>query len=159
MDQIRINSIGKVISQNGQFAIQINEEYKQALLGLDGHSHILVLWWSHLLDQPELRSQTVLKQPYSKGPASLGVFATRSPMRPNPICVSIAPLISVDQSTGRIELGFMDAENETPVLDIKPYLPCADRVTQATTPAWNHHWPTSYEESGNFDWEKEFTQP
>jgi tRNA (adenine37-N6)-methyltransferase len=157
MNQINIKPIGKVISQYGQFAIQLDEAYKQALLGLDGHSHILVLWWSHLLDRPDLRSQTILDKPYSKGPANLGIFATRSPMRPNPICVSIASLISVDQAAGRIELGYVDAENDTPVLDIKPYLPCADRVAQVTTPAWNHHWPTSYEESGNFAWEKEFT--
>ena len=50
----------------------------------------------------------------------------------------------------------MDAFNGTPILDIKPYIPSVDKVNKVKTPTWSKHWPQSYEESGDFDWEKEF---
>lgn len=157
MNEIVIKPVGTISAHQGQFTIQLDRQYSQTLVGLNGFSHILVLWWSHLLDRSDLRSQTILTKPYQKGPDRLGIYATRSPMRPNPICVSIAPIISVDEQSGRVVLAYIDAEDGTPVLDIKPYLPCADRVMDVSTPSWNSHWPTCYEDSGNFNWEDEFS--
>jgi tRNA-Thr(GGU) m(6)t(6)A37 methyltransferase TsaA len=153
---LNLSPVGKVIARNGDFAIQISAPYLPALKGLAGFSHLNVLWWSHFLDAPDLRAQTVVNQPYQKGPAELGIFATRSPMRPNPICLSVAPVIHVDETSGLIHLAYIDAEDGTPVLDVKPYLPCSDRVRQVSTPAWNSHWPQCFEDSAEFDWEAEF---
>ena len=51
----------------------------------------------------------------------MGVFATRSPLRPNPIALTAAEIIHTDQEKGLIRVTFLDADNGTPVLDIKPY--------------------------------------
>ncbi len=151
-----ISPVGTVIARDGNFSIQLEPQYIPAILGLDGFSHLNIIWWSHYLDQPEPRAQLTAPQPYKNSPATLGIFATRSPMRPNPICVSVAQVISVDENEGTIQLAWIDAEDGTPVLDIKPYLPCCDRVRRVSTPSWNSHWPDCYEESGDFDWAAEF---
>ena len=53
-------------------------------------------------------------------------------------------------------LAYIDAENGTPVLDVKPYTPSLDRVERPDVPGWCAHWPKSAEASGDFDWEKVF---
>ncbi len=121
-----------------------------------GIRHINVLWWSHLLDNPQSRKVNTCDKPYIKSPERLGIFATRSPMRPNPICLSVSQVLYLDETNGRIVVAYLDAEDGTPILDIKPYLPCTDKVKNVTTPEWNAHWPAWYEDSGEFDWAAEF---
>ncbi len=53
----------------------------------------------------------------------MGVFATRSPQRPNPIALSVAQVLRIDQEAGRIWIAYSDAEPGTPVLDLKPLYP------------------------------------
>ena len=96
------------------------------------------------------------EKPYIKGPDALGVFATRSPMRPNPIAVSSVGIAYVDEAAATVGLYYIDALPESPVLDLKPYTPSVDRVESPSVPEWCAHWPRSYEESGDFDWEAEF---
>jgi tRNA (Thr-GGU) A37 N-methylase len=86
----------------------------------------------------------------------LGTFATRSPERPNPLALSCAQITYIDKDNAVIGLAYIDAFNNTPVLDIKPYIPSLDRVEAPSVPQWCSHWPNSCEESGSFDWEKEF---
>ena len=96
------------------------------------------------------------KKPYTNGPDELGVFALRSPERPNPIGVSNAQITYIDKTNGTIGLTYVDANDGSAVLDIKPYTPSIDRVENPITPNWCSHWPKSFEESGKFDWAKEF---
>ncbi|NLF51998.1 MAG: SAM-dependent methyltransferase [Leptolinea sp.] len=151
-----LSPLGYVRSSEQGFVLEIKPEYREAMLGLQGFSHINVLWWSHLLDGPEYRKIKTVDKPYAKGPDRLGIFATRSPMRPNPICLDVAQVLHIDETNGQIVVAWIDAEDGTPILDIKPYLPCSDRVKEVSTPAWNAHWPAWYEESGEFDWASEF---
>lgn len=151
-----LSPLGYTRSGEDGFVLEIKPEYKEALTGLQGFSHINVLWWSHLLDAPEYRKMVVCDKPYVKAPNRLGVFATRSPARPNPICLSVAQVLYVDETNGRIMVAWLDTEDGTPILDIKPYLPCTDRVKNVTTPQWNAHWPAWVEDSGTFDWAAEF---
>lgn len=153
---IQLSVIGSISALADGFILQVNDPYRPALKGLEGFSHINVIWWSHFLDRPDQRSQVECKKPYKSAPDSLGIFATRSPMRPNPLCLSVAPVIHVDPSAGLIQLAYIDAEDGTPVLDIKPYLGCSDRVRQSSQPAWSSHWPVYYEDSAEFDWQSEF---
>lgn len=53
-------------------------------------------------------------------------------------------------------IAYIDANDGTPVLDIKPYTPGLDRVEKPGVPDWCCHWPESLEESGEFNWENEF---
>ena len=102
---IVVSPIGSIRAQDGQFVVQIDPAFRPALNGLEGFSYVQVLWWSHFLDQPEMRQVMECEQPYVKGPAKLGIFATRSPLRPNPICLSAAPVIRVDVEAGVIYPG------------------------------------------------------
>ena len=71
----------------------------------------------------------MVDRPYKEGPAEVGVFATRSPARPNPIGLSVVRLLEVKESTLSIEN--VDLLDGTPLLDIKPYVREFDEPTQA----------------------------
>ena len=147
-----VESIGHVQAGEGGFGLVIAEPYREALVELDGFSHVNVLWWGHLLDDPMFRELTVAERPYRDAPERIGIFATRSPARPNPIALTAVPVISIDVPSGFIHVPFMDAEDGTPILDIKPYHPAVDRIRDVQTPAWCASWPEWYEDSAVFDW-------
>lgn len=155
-NEFTISAIGYVHQEQGVFSLDIEPAYRSALNGLQGFSHINVFFWAHYLDKPQYRSATEVDQPYQHSPAKLGIFATRSPMRPNPILVTVSPVIHLDIESGKILVAYIDAEEGSPILDVKPYLPCSDRVREVQTPQWNSHWPQWYEDSAEFDWASEF---
>ena len=148
--------IGKVKAQQGMFQLEIFPQWRPALKGLEGFSHLNVLWWSHLLDESGARDILTVDTPYRGAPETLGVFATRSPQRPNPICLSVVEVHQIDFTTGLLTLDYLDAEEGTPVIDIKPYYPCSEIVKTARTPAWSDTWPKCREDSGTFDWSAVF---
>ncbi len=150
-----LKTIGRIGADGEDFAVRLNDEYRDALKEAKGFSHLQILWWCHLLDNEEMRSFLVSPKPYKKGPDEVGVFATRSPVRPNPIGVTIVPVLGINSKEGIIHIAFIDAEDGTPVVDIKPYYGM-DRVKQVKVPAWCSHWPQWYEDSATFDWEAEF---
>jgi tRNA (Thr-GGU) A37 N-methylase len=80
------------------------------------------------------------------------VFATRTVQRPNPIGLSAVRIRSVDLHRGLIALDWVDCEDGTPLLDLEPYHPCADRVESPRMPAWCARWPASIKASAAFDW-------
>lgn len=147
-----VEPIGSIRVRQGAFTIVIEEAYRPALAELEGFSHINVLWWCHLLDDPLYREMVIADKPYKQGPDAVGIFATRSPVRPNPIALTAAPVISIDQATGEIAVAYIDAEDSSPVLDIKPYLPSVDRIRETRSPQWCADWPDWYEDSATFDW-------
>jgi tRNA-Thr(GGU) m(6)t(6)A37 methyltransferase TsaA len=144
-DHFIVASIGRVQVDEDGFALVIAEPYRPALAELDGFSHLNVLWWCHLLDDPMFREMTIAEQPYRDAPAAIGIFATRSPARPNPIALTAVPVISIDVSNGIVRVAFIDAEDGTPILDIKPYLPAVDRIRGVGPPARGAGWPQLYD--------------
>ena len=150
--RFELRPIGGVISDDAGFALHIDEPFREALLGLAGFSHLNVLWWCHLLDEPEYRAITVSERPYRDAPDQLGIFATRSPVRPNPIALTAVPVLSIDVERGVVRIPNIDAEVGTPVLDIKPYHPAVDRIREVSVPEWCGGWPQWYEDSATFDW-------
>ncbi len=152
---IQVNSIGNIHSENGRFYIKVNDEFKEGLTSIHGFSHLQIVWWGNLFDTAEHRNQTITNQPYKKGPQKLGVFATRSQFRPNPILITTIFVEQIDFEKGIIYTPYIDAENNTPLLDIKPYH-LYERVENCNVPDWCSHWPASAEQSANFDWENEF---
>lgn len=157
MANLQLNIIGEIKSGDDGFKIVLNEKYRSALDGLDGFSHIQVLWWFSKADNPKNRSILIEENPYKNSPEALGVFATRSPNRPNPIALDTVQTTYIDKKNGIIGLTWIEAFDGTPVIDIKPYTPSIDRVENPTVPEWCNHWPKSYEESGDFDWESEMS--
>ncbi|MCR5255347.1 MAG: TrmO family methyltransferase [Acetatifactor sp.] len=156
MNDIKIISIGKIENKEGNVRIVLDPGYSEGLKGLEGYSHVQILWWADGCDNKDDRDTLVIEKPYTKGPDEIGVFATRSPARPNPIAVSNADIAYVDMEEGAIGLYYIDALDGTEVLDLKPYVPSIDRIEQPEVPEWCSHWPRSYEENDDFDWEAEF---
>lgn len=152
-----LKPIGTVRVHNHQYFIDIDSNYLPALKGLSDFSHIHILWWCHNFDEESFRTIVDTDKPYKTAPDKLGIFATRSPIRPNPIALSASPVIHIDTVKGVIQLAYLDADDGTPVIDIKPYQPSVDRIKDVSVPKWCAHWPKYYEDSENFDWEKEFT--
>lgn len=157
--QVTVFSLGEVKASTSSWEIEIKPEFRDALTGLEGFSHIQVLFWLHLHDTAEMRKTVVCNKPYKKAPDVLGVFATRSDYRPNPIGLSVCAVKDMDVKKGRIGLYYIDAENASPVIDIKPYHPGVDRVKNVSTPGWCSHWPKWYEDLGDFNWADEFNFP
>lgn len=104
-----------------------------ALRGLDGYTHLWLLWHFSAV-QKQGWSPTV-RPPRLGGNTRMGVFATRSPFRPNPIGLSSVRLTGIDLHTPQgpvIYVAGADLMDGTPILDIKPYLPYVDCHPDAT---------------------------
>ena len=123
------------LAKNMLSTIVFEKEYQvpEALRGLDGYSHLWLLWEFHQAKR-ESWSPTV-RPPRLGGNTRMGVFATRSPFRPNPIGLSCVKLEEIKKTA---EHGYVlivsgaDLMDGTPIYDIKPYLPYADCHPEAT---------------------------
>ncbi|MBP2134096.1 tRNA-Thr(GGU) m(6)t(6)A37 methyltransferase TsaA [Methanomicrobium sp. W14] len=107
--------------------IEIYDEFEEGLGGFEGISHIIVLLWFDRADRTTLSGT-----PHGAGGEKRPVFTIRSPNRPNPIGFDIGRIVSVDGR--RITVSGLDALDNTPVLDIKPYVPSIDCVPGASYP-------------------------
>lgn len=150
--QVRV--IGSVQIVEKGFYIHLKQDYIPALTHLAGFSHLQIVWWAHLTDSPQDRETLIAQKLFKKGPDRLGIFATRAPARPNPIMISTVRVRELDSGKGIIQIGFIDADDGTPVLDIKPYYPM-ERVKEPQVPAWCRHWPRWQEEAITFNWRDE----
>ena len=156
MKNYQVTPIGRVcVKEEGMF-IELEPKYIPALQALDGFSHLNIIWWFSNFDDEKARNIFETSKPYKGAPDVMGIFATRSPIRPNPIALTSVQVIHIDYEKGIVQVAYIDAEDGTPVLDIKPYAPSVDRVETPGVPSWCMHWPKSLEDSGNFDWENEF---
>jgi len=154
-NKIHITPIGLVKAVNNTFSIELDKKFVPALINIAGFSHLQIIWWGHLYDNAQQRSYLVSDKPYKKGPDKIGIFATRSPVRPNPVLISNIYVQQIDYEKGIIYTPYIDAENNTPVLDIKPYH-FSERVRDCSVPEWCKHWPQWDEDTETFDWQNEF---
>ena len=103
-------------------------EYKSpdAVKGLEGFSHIWLLWKFDV--PPKENFQATVRPPRLGGNTPMGVFATRSPFRPNPIGLSCVKLekIEITKDGPVLHVSGVDMKNDTEILDIKPYIPYTD---------------------------------
>jgi len=110
--------------------------------GLDGitnFSHIGVIWWPSLATDPGKMALKVKPRGLSQF-NKVGVFASRSPYRPNAIAQTVVRLRS--RRGNILRVAGLDAVSGTPILDIKPYIPGYDSAEDATAPPWaKHHRP------------------
>ena len=154
MENYYVKPVGKIQNNEEGTFLLLEPEYIPALQALEGFSHLNVLWWCSNFDTEEARSILETPQPYKNAPEVMGIFATRSPLRPNPLALTTAQVISIDAKKGAVQLAYIDANDGTPLLDIKPYTPSYDRVETPGVPEWCAHWPNSLETSGSFNWEE-----
>lgn len=115
--------------------------------------HLRILWWFDKFDKPELRKTLHVNPPYENAPKS-GVFATRSPVRPNLIASTLVKILSVDRSKNVIEISGFDGFDGTKIININPYEPLEENIRDYYLPAHLEHWP-SYK---RFDGAKQFSR-
>lgn len=103
----------------------VDAEFVPGLAGLDGFSHLILLYWLHQAGPVSLR----FKPPFDD--QERGVFATRAPRRPNPIGLAVVAFDGFDDPD-TLRLRYLDCLDGTPLLDIKPYLPTTDAEPDAS---------------------------
>ncbi len=142
LDRVTMHAVGRAHTpyqtleecpKNSRFctepcSLEVFPAFAEALLDVDSASHLIVLFW---LDQAD---RSGLSRPTAVDGKVRGVFATRTGMRPNPIGLSVVPLLGREGLL--LRTGGFDCVDGTPVIDIKPYLPSNDSFPTATV-AWN----------------------
>lgn len=112
--------------------IIVREELAPMLDGIDGYSHIIVVFAFDRV--PESEQRTRVRPGGDARVPEQGVLATRSQLRPSPVGVSVVTLLKRRHNILRVQ--GLDAVDSTPVLDIKPYFPNYDAVPDAGVPQW-----------------------
>ncbi len=100
--------------------LHIRAEYRQGLTGLEAYEHVIALYWMH-----RAARHIIIQRPRHQ-PGAFGVFALRSPVRPNNIAMSTVRILSLDQPAGIIEVDAIDCIDGTPLIDIRPWNPAID---------------------------------
>lgn len=124
---------GLVESLEGRIVFEPEYRVPAALKGLDGYSHIWLIW--EFSESVREGWSPTVRPPRLGGNVTMGVFATRSPFRPNPIGLSCVRLLKIDYDCAdgpALIVAGADLMNGTPILDIKPYLPNTDIRPDAT---------------------------
>jgi tRNA-Thr(GGU) m(6)t(6)A37 methyltransferase TsaA len=103
--------------------IELDPRWAPALKDLETASHVVLLYW---MDRS--RRDLVLQVPRTYG-QQVGTFALRSPARPNPIALSVARLVGIENA--KLRVAGLDCLDGTPLLDIKPYFASTDAVPDA----------------------------
>lgn len=133
-ESFQIFPVGVVSKKEGATWIEIFEPYSDALLGLEGFSHIQVLFWFHENDTAEKRKTLRVHPRNDKNNPLTGVFATHSPRRPNLIGLTLCKIKSIQGR--RIEIDHIDAFDATPIIDIKCYIPGSVAKSDIRLPDW-----------------------
>ena len=129
-----LNPVGMVRKSDEKALIEIFDEFTDALLGLDGFSHIYVLYWFHENDSAEIRQTLRVHPRKDPGNPLTGVFATHSPRRPNLIALTLCKINSIKGNT--IDIEDIDAHDGSPVVDIKCYIPDSVPASEVRLPEW-----------------------
>ena len=129
-----VTPIGKVNRDGDDYWIDVFPQYRDGLKGLEQFSHVTVLFWCHEKDGPDHRNLLQVHPCGNPANPLTGVFATRSPARPNPAAVTVCRLLQVQPD--RIEVAEIDAYHQSPVIDIKGYFPPTPTGERITTPTW-----------------------
>ncbi|MGA1867868.1 MAG: tRNA (N6-threonylcarbamoyladenosine(37)-N6)-methyltransferase TrmO [bacterium] len=109
--------------------IRLKSQYRRGLGGLKGYSHVIILFW--------INQYKDWKAPKNAAkPKDVKVFATRMPVRPNPIGLSVVELLDFSTDEGTMAVKGLDAIDGSPVLDIKPYISHFDSYPESTVPEW-----------------------
>jgi tRNA (adenine37-N6)-methyltransferase len=120
--------VGEVVCE-----LVIDPEWEELLDGIEAFSHILVLYWPHLLDPARRKLRKVHPMGRKDMPLT-GIFATCSPARPNPVLVSAVPLVA--RRGNVLEVKGLEAVDGSPIIDVKPYSKSYLLVDGLKMPAW-----------------------
>lgn len=125
---------GLIPEVDGRIVFEPAWRKPEALRGIDGFSHLWLIWC--FSEHVGKAAHPTVRPPRLDGNSRMGVFATRSPFRPNPLGLSLVTLDGVDWETADgpvLRVSGLDLLDGTPLLDIKPYIPFADSRPDART--------------------------
>jgi tRNA-Thr(GGU) m(6)t(6)A37 methyltransferase TsaA len=111
----------------------IDPQWAELLDGIEEFSHVLVLYWGHLID-PARRNLRKVHPMGRKDLPMQGIFATCSPARPNPVLVSAVPLVA--RTANVLSVKGLEAVDGSPIIDVKPYSKSYLTVEKLKMPAW-----------------------
>lgn len=135
----KIKYVG-IVEKNGEISqIRLFKQYCEGLHRLDSFSHVIILYWIHLRDNLEERKTLRVVPRRHPGAPEVGVFASRSPSRPNPIGLCVVKLCRIEECC--LFVKGLDALEGSPIIDIKPYIPRADSEPNAQAPNWTQLGP------------------
>lgn len=130
-----VRFIGVVEEAGEQRAkIRVFPEFCGGLKGIEGFSHLIILYWIHLRDSEAERRTLLVFTRRHRVNVETGVFACRNPSRPNPIGLCIVELVEVENCV--LTVKGLDAFEGSPIVDIKPYIPSVDAFPEAHAPDW-----------------------
>jgi len=135
----KLSFIGIVEDAGELSKVKIFPEFCQGLRRLNDFSHIIILYWFHLRDKEDERRTLRVVPRRHPGAAQVGVFACRSPSRPNPIGLCVAELVEIEGCD--LTVRGLDALQNSPIIDIKPYIPRMDSIPNARVPEWTSGGP------------------
>jgi len=130
----KMSPVGTVRKAEGATRLEIEPAYAKALKGLDGFSHVVVLYWFDKNDTPAKRGILQVHPRGKRENPLTGVFACRAPVRPNLIAMSVCRIEAVEGRVVRV--AGIDAFDGTPILDLKPYIPAIDAPKDVRLPDW-----------------------
>jgi tRNA-Thr(GGU) m(6)t(6)A37 methyltransferase TsaA len=119
--------------------VRIFPEFCAGLKGIEDFSHLILLYWIHLCDNKEERRTLLVFPRRHAVNVEIGVFACRSPSRPNPIGLCVVELLKIEECT--LTVKNLDALEGSPIIDIKPYIPRADSIPNSRVPKWTLQGP------------------
>jgi tRNA-Thr(GGU) m(6)t(6)A37 methyltransferase TsaA len=130
---VRTEAVGEEVrDKNRTSQIVISSELTEALDGIDSFSHLFVLFWLSQISNRQRKTMKVHPRGRKDMPL-LGIFATRTNLRPNPIGLTLVELVKVEGNV--LTVHGLDAFNGTPVLDLKPF-DLWDSAKNAKVPEW-----------------------
>ncbi|MBS7616263.1 tRNA (N6-threonylcarbamoyladenosine(37)-N6)-methyltransferase TrmO [Candidatus Bathyarchaeota archaeon] len=130
-----VQFVGVVEKVEGEKAeIRIFQKFCSGLKGIEGFSHLIVLYWIHLRNSEEERRTLLVFPRRHTAKTETGVFACRSPSRPNPIGLCVVELLKRENCV--LTVKGLDALEGSPIIDVKPYIPRTDSVHNARLPEW-----------------------
>jgi len=132
--EFKVHPIGQVRKSEDRTLIVLDKKYEPGLLGLDGYSHAYVFWWFDRNDTPRKRAVLQVHPMGNRDNPLTGVFATRSPVRPNLVALTLCKIVSVKEDV--VEVEKIDAFDGTAIIDIKPFIPGYDSSDDAKIPEW-----------------------
>jgi tRNA-Thr(GGU) m(6)t(6)A37 methyltransferase TsaA len=133
-DSFRLTPIGYIKKEEDKAHLEVLPQFAPALLGLEGFTHLWVLYWFHENDRPAARAVLQVHPCRDLANPLTGVFACRAPERPNPLGLTACRILKI---TGNLlEVAGLDARDGSPIVDLKPYIPQGDSIPEAATPEW-----------------------
>ena len=130
---VRTEAVGDEVKDKSRLSqIILRGEFAEALDGINEFSHLFVLFWLHEISDEQRKTLKVHPRGRKDLPL-LGIFATRTNLRPNPVGLTLVELVKVEGNV--LTVRGLDAFDGTPVLDIKPF-DFWDMAKDARVPSW-----------------------